>query len=391
MGSFKRLILFLLVFAGVIAGIYLLVFGSSYSAIKTLRENRESLAEGSEYIIHTQSLKGLTVFVGGHPEHVSIASFSVSHPDSGIFYEADEPRTLGTLTNLLLLIEYERQVAQGLLNTDKKVDLKHIERYTLPQISQNYHKSFLSELSSQPTLDELVAAIIEHNDLAAADYLWFLLGEDNLQRLVTELKLPESALPLPFSGMYMNINALLSDTAQFANCTASAFAEAAIGHAQRLNSDTEFAAEIKKLFKKHRLSLTFMQERDALACFPKASAKELAELTAKLVKGEIFGDEVSEKVLQKMRWPTKSTAATSNLSDYGALYDDRMGLLGGIDFGVPREGGLTRVQAVIFDRLPVALWVHMSANHMNRDFQQRLIWDPQLFEITVNETAPAHE
>jgi hypothetical protein len=62
------------------------------------------------------------------------------------------------------------------------------------------------------------------------------------------------------------------------------------------------------------------------------------------------------------------------------MFDNRLGLLNGIDFGTSAYTGDTTVQAVFFDRLPIAFWLHMSSNHMHQDFQQRLIFDPAMIE-----------
>ena len=62
-----------------------------------------------------------------------------------------------------------------------------------------------------------------------------------------------------------------------------------------------------------------------------------------------------------------------------------MGMLSGIDFGTSAYDAHTSVQAVFFDQLPVAFWLHLSANHMQEDYQQRLIWDPALFETTIQQ------
>lgn len=59
--------------------------------------------------------------------------------------------------------------------------------------------------------------------------------------------------------------------------------------------------------------------------------------------------------------------------------------MSGIDFGTSIYDGHTSAQAVFFDKLPVAFWLHLSANHMQEDYQQRLIWDPALYETTINE------
>jgi hypothetical protein len=82
-----------------------------------------------------------------------------------------------------------------------------------------------------------------------------------------------------------------------------------------------------------------------------------------------------------MRWPiNQQSEIERDFTDYGAIYDNRMGLLNGVDFGTSAYTGDTTVQAIFFDRLPIAFWFHMSSNHMHQDFQQRLIFDPALID-----------
>ena len=382
-----------MVFVAVIAGIYLLVIGPNYSAWKTLRENQEGMAEGAEFVENTYSLRGLTDFIARHPEYVSITSYNLDYPDSGLYFQSNVSRSLGTTANLFLLIEYERQVEEGILDPFEIISVSEIEKFTLPDMSQNSHESFLDAIDEkQAILDRVVSATIEHNDLAASDYLWFLLGEDNIRNLISDLRLPKESTPLPFSGMYITINPALSDTAGFHSGDLSSFEFESIQNARNLFEWEDFRKKIRDQFDEDRLSLTFMKERDALTYFPKATTKDLAGLIASLLKNEIISENVSERVLEKLRWPLESDPMIKNsFEDYGAFYDNRMGMLNGIDFGTSIYDGHTSVQAVFFDQLPVAFWMHMSSNHMNKDFQQRLIWDPALYETTVNEIISVNE
>ena len=76
----------------------------------------------------------------------------------------------------------------------------------------------------------------------------------------------------------------------------------------------------------------------------------------------------------------RQSGISRHFTDYGAIYDNRMGLLTGIDFGTSGYTGDTTVQAVFFDRIQIAFWFHMSSNHMHQDFQQRLIFDPAMID-----------
>lgn len=350
------------------------------------------MAEGSQFIENTYSLKGLAQFVGEHPEWVSITSYNINDPDSGIYYQEKVPRALGATSNLFLLMEYERQVAVGLLDPAETVTLEEIKVFALPEISENNHQKLVDEFEERTaTLDDVVKAMLQNSDLVAADYLWFKLGEQNIRALMDTLDLQKTAFPLPFSGMYMRINPSLNDTSALKNIDFSTFADEAIRLATKLKDDSDFNREVKEQFEDDRLSITFMEERDALTYFPKATTRQLAELMAALLRDEVMTEQISQQIKQKLRWPMGSEPIARSFEDYGAIYDNRMGLLGGIDFGTSIYDGHTSVQAVFFDQLPVGFWVHMSANHMQEDFQQRLIWDPALYETTLNEISPDNE
>lgn len=388
----KRALKFLFVFLAAAAFVFAMVIGLNYSGFKTLFQNEEGMAEGSEYIESTYSLKGLAEFVGEHPEWVSITSYNVNNPDSGIFYQTDVPRTLGATANLFLLIEYERQVVEGLLDPAEEITLKEIKKFALPEISENNHNQLIKEFEEGTApLDDVVKAMLENSDLVSADYIWFKLGEDNIRALMDSLNVNDSLLPLPYSGMYTRINPSLNDTSELRTMSFDRFAEEVIDIAEQLNSDPNFNRTVKGQFDDDRLSLSFMQERDALAYFPQATTRELTDLMLRLWNEEVLTEEISQRVKDKLRWPMGSEPIARSFEDYGAIYDNRMGLLVGIDFGTSTYDGHTSVQAVFFDRLPVGFWVHMSANYMQEDYQQRLIWDPALYETTQKAIAPDHE
>ncbi len=384
----KRALKFFLVFAATTLVIFAAAGIPNYSAFKTLFSNTDGMREGYEYIESTYSLKALTEFIGEHPEYISVASFNVNDPDSGIFYSADTPRTQGALSNFFLLLEYERQVEHRLIDPELEVSIEDIEQYFLPQISENAHNSSIESLAAKSkdgnvTIDEAVSVMIETNGLAIADYLWFKLGEGNIQSTLENLELENTQPPLPFSGLYLAINPSVSDTTFFSRTNVIALAK-------RLREDGAFNSEMKESFRKKRLNLSFIEERDALKHFPQTTAREMAHLMAKLQKEELISTTVSKAVKEKMKWVFGGEAIKRSFSDYGAIYDNRMGMLSGIDFGTSIYDGHTSAQAVFFDKLPVAFFIHLSANHMQEDYQQRLIWDPALYETTIKEIERVH-
>ncbi|MEP2569120.1 MAG: hypothetical protein ABJI33_05685 [Balneola sp.] len=380
----KRALKFFLVFVAATIVIVLAAGIPNYSAFKTLFSNTDGMREGYEYVEKTFSLKGLTEFIGEHPEYMSVVSFNIDQPDSGIYYGAEIPRAQGAMSNLFLLIEYERQVQANEIDPDEEVDIQDIQRFFLPQISENAYNSSIELLEARSedgklTLDEAVAVMIESNGLAIADYVWFKLGEENIINLMNSLELETTEAPLPFSGLYLSIQPTISDT------SVSVSYYDIVELATKFNTDDTFNSETKELFENERLNLSFIQEKDALADFPQTTAMEMAKLMASLQKEELISVEVSQGVKEKMKWVFGGEAIKRSFSNYGAIYDNRMGMLSGIDFGTSIYDGHTSAQAVFFDQLPVAFFIHLSANHMQEDYQQRLIWDPALYETTVKE------
>jgi hypothetical protein len=375
----KRALTFLSIFLLAAAIVFGIIFGFGWNAFDTLFSNKKGLAEGSEWIEKTFSLKGLTEYIGENPQHVSVVSFNVEEPDSGIYYQAETLRTLGAMQNLFLLLEYERQVEAGLIDPTVLVDPDDIQAFTLPQISTDLHnevmKDLLQEDQDYVVLDSLVVSILENNDLAAADWLWFLLGEEGIQNLMNELELEHTDTPQPFLGLYISIH---PDVVSFKDgeTTPAEYAEEYL-------RDNVWTLRVQEAFNENRLNMTFMEERDALARFPQTQPLELARLMARIYREEVLSPAICRRVKDKLGWAEESDKIRASFKDYGAIYDNRMAMLSGVDFGTSVFDGHTSVQAIFFDRLPVGFYIHMSANHMQEDYQQRLIWDPALYETTL--------
>jgi hypothetical protein len=389
----KRILIFLSIFIGVALLIFALIFGVNRNAFKTLFENREGLAEGSEWVEQTYSLRGLTQYIDQNPERVSVASVVLGHPDSVIYYMADEPRTMGTLANIFLLIAYADAFENGTQRTYDEVSWSDISRYQLPKVDEAKHKEAKKwaekngYLSGDETiiLDDLITVMVEFSDLSIADYLWFRIGgAEAFNELFEQIGMEYTDIPLPYSGLYLSISPLIRDMeftelmSHLSDTESAERIEQVIAMAERYSTGNESREEWIEILESDRLGITFMQERDAMTFFPKTTAREFAGLSSSLIQGDVISEDVSLRVTNWMRWPMAQAAINRDFSDYGALYDNRIGLLNGIDFGTSVFTDDTTIQAVFFDDLQIAFWIHMSSNHMHQDFQQRLIWDPAM-------------
>ena len=371
----------------------------NFTAFKTLFQNAEGMSEGSEYVANTYSLVDLTRFIGNKPEHVSLVSISIDRPDSSLYYQENRPRTMGSLGNLILLYAYAQAVESSQLDPNEELSLEEISKFRLPLISQNAHDGAIERLVTEEspsfTLEDAVHAMVEFNDLVLADFLWSKLGvtalEKGLKELRDSLDLKVTELPLPNAALYMAIAEPVSyvpvfspkqDSLRIDSTQRSLFHSKALENFRQITADPEWFASVQAAFKANRINQNFMQERDALALFPQTTATELAQIMHYLLLDDRLDTELQAHILQALGWPNGSTTVARSFESYYAQYDSRMGLLSGVDFGTSIYTGEQRIQVVLFDEIPVAFWHHMSANHMQEDFQQRLIWDPALFQTT---------
>lgn len=392
-----RILKFIGAFLGTLLVVLLIVFGFNLSALTTLVENSGDLQEGSEWVSEATSLKGLTEYMGAHPGRVSLVSAGIDEPDSTIRYGSHAPRTMGTLSNVLLLAEYVRRVEEGGLDPEETVSLEEVDRFQLPYVDASHHRSAVRALrergaaGGETDLRNLVRAAVEFNDLAAADYLWFRLsspGGEPLDRLMEELELAETEMPLPFSGLYILMNPHLEGKSfaghidSLVRLPREEFAEGAIRAARRFSREGPYRERVLESFREHEgPGVGFAERRDALVLFPKSTAAELSRLMEQLSRDRLISPRVSREIKAVMEWPLEGRLE-KDFSRYGAIYDSRLGMAAGIDYGTSSYTGRTYAQALFFDPLQVAFWFHLSSNLMHQDLQQRLIWDPALRTAT---------
>lgn len=396
-----RLLKFLSVFVLTAVVIFGIVLGLNWKAFKTFLDNRDSMLEGIELVEDTGSLSTLVDFIAEHPEYVSVASKVIGSPDSTRFYQTDVPRVMGTSGNIFILLAAAIEIENGTRSAETMISWADISRFQLPAVNESLHSvSYDAAAEKGWIIDEAISTenalqlLAEYNDLAVADYFWWQISADTWQHIRQEAGLEQTELPLPFSGLYQAISTGLQQQPvseilnQWQQAAPSEWRNYVAERSRAYQQDSEERETIRNYMADHRLGNTFMEERDAMILFPKATAGEMLNLLERLWENDLISTGVSSRVKKWMRWPMESQAGIKNdFTDYGALYDSRMGLLNGLDFGTSAYTGHTTIQAVFFDQLPIAFWFHMSSSHMNQDFQQRLIIDPAMIERMEQVTA----
>lgn len=395
-----RILKFAGVFFGTLILIFFVVFGFNLDALYTLYENSGDLQEGQEWASKATSLKGLTDYIGEQPAHVAVVSRSGANPDTTIAYGEDEPHTMGTLSNFFLIATYARLVEDGKQNPDELISLDEIDRYQLPYIDASNHDDAKKVLADQDKvsqenkvkMDDLIETAIIYNDLAISDYLFQKLGTEAIEQTYKQLGLRFTELPLPFVGLYITLHPKLNNVdfathfEQLRNLSQEKFRAEVLDNQARYLNDEQFHTQVNKLFEANQgLGIGFVERRNILSLFPKSTAGELSQLMVRLEKDSLISASVSKRVKDIMDWPYEEQSLNSDFKYYGAIYDNRLGLLNGMDYGASVYSGEPFGQAVFFDSLQVAFWFHMSSNLMHQDYQQRLMWDPALRTATLQE------
>lgn len=400
-----RLLKFIAVPVGALLLVFFIVFGFNLDALVTLSKNSDDLQEGQQWVSKTTSLKGLTEYIGLHPERTAVVSRSAVNPDTTIAYGADKHHTMGALTNFFLITTFAREVEEGSVDPDTLISLPLTDAYQLPYIDSSNHDHAKSALENQGkitdenkvALKDLVQAAITFNDLAISDFLYYYLGEQDIQQTYRQLELLSTELPVPFSGLYITINPAVYDTTfeahyrQLSRLSERALRDTIRANARRYQSDAAFRQKIDRTFNAAQgLAMQFKHRRDALTFFPQSTARELSELMVRLQQNKLINTKVSKQVKELMNWPYERQSLNNDFKYYGAIYDSRLGLLNGLDYGASTYSGEPFGQAVFFDSLQVAFWFHMSSNLIHQDYQQRLMWDPALRTATIKEIQKDH-
>lgn len=370
------------------------VIGWNWDAFSTFFENRNAMMEGSEWVPKTGSLKGLSEFMGENPEYASLASIVVTAQDSSIYYQENTPRVMGTTANLFILIAYAVRFDSGEKNPNQMVRWTDISEYLLPEVENTIHEEVL-EISKDRgwiedgkiSLHNALNLLAQYGDLALADFLWWQLDPEIWEELKDSLELSETEMPLPYSGLYQAISPGLNEMqnneiiGRWKNEEYKHWQTHVIQLSQSYKNDLEFREKVREYMEENRLGNTFMEERNAMILFPKTTTLEMTTVLQKMVHDSLINKNVSQTVMDFMDWPMSTQPRIEqDFNRYGAIYDNRMGLMNGIDWGTSAYTGDTAVQALFLDQLPIGFWFHASGSQMHQDLMQRLIYDPAMIE-----------
>ncbi|HKJ32950.1 MAG TPA: serine hydrolase [Balneolales bacterium] len=396
-----KLIKFIGVFLAVILILGLIIYIPNQSAFKTIFSNSKDLEEGSNLVQRSTTDKGLINYMKAYPGNVGLVSFSTGKSDSSIYYQAGKKRVMGSTSNLLLIIEYARRVDNRSLNPDEPVRLSEINKYNIPKYYSANHKEAVTDLKNNHQiskngtipLHDVIGMLVQSNDFAASDYLYFKLSPDSIRNLPNILHTKNIEFPVPWSGQVISWKAsLYHQTNQqrlhtLKNMSKEKYDQLALNNSKKLNDDKAFRDKVTKAFQSNGLGSAFSYEKKLYQLSPKATPRAMANLLQQINNGSLINAHVSLIIKKALQWSFDAQSLKKQIVYYGGLFDSRMGILNGIDMGKLVNTKSTRIQVVYLNDVPVSLWMHLSSNFTNQTMQREMIWKPSFYHYVYNKLA----
>jgi len=382
-----RALSFLLTFLAVAVLVVGSIFWINRDTFLAVFQNRPAILEGSEWVEKTYSLGGLIEFMAEQPQHAALLSVPFREDPRAdgqpggqvIRYRSDLMHPAGTLSNLMLVITYADLVSSGVLNPDTQINAERVSSFHIPGLDRRHRQTFRrwkSELPAPPTIGDLVRYLLRHNDPAAADYLFFFLGPDEVFALTRQLGDGLIEPPAPQFGMRMMALqkpaglSLSEHLSTLGSIDRPVFLEDAVAAAQRQWDQSRDVPEAS--------IPSFQDQRSLHGLYPRLQPDRFADIIASIWQNALISQPVSEKLQQLLVRDPEDRLLTPHVRWYAAHFDERMSYFSGWSVAGKTKTPGFRVQIMLAVDIPAGLWFHMNSNFMIHDFHNRMFYDPAI-------------
>ncbi|BCJ96379.1 D-alanyl-D-alanine carboxypeptidase [Anaerocolumna cellulosilytica] len=155
-------------------------------------------------------------FLKDNPEKVSLTIQENGKPV--VAYYADRSMPLASVAKIIVAIEYAKQAGAQKIDTEQMVSLKDINRFYIPGLDGNaqpqweaYVKEQNKIESGEVSLKEVAKGMIDFSSNANMEYLIDILGLDEINKNISELKLTEHEEIYPFYASLLIPGSLMKE------------------------------------------------------------------------------------------------------------------------------------------------------------------------------------
>lgn len=336
----------------------------------------------------------LSDFILSNPESTSVVAYTfnengeLEEDGQTIFYNADKPLVVASVMKIVVLAAYADAVSNNEINPNENIPIGDIENYYLPMTDGGAHAMGLKNLgleaddygfarnpSETVTLDDIARIMIHFSGNAETDYLIGRLGFDRISLAMQNCGL-KNHTPITFT-LGVALATFNHENPSFSTSQIQSLVDqVSIGNTSQLDNFVELylhnqewrAEQIKFMSSLKDNSLSGLEMWDyqtrATQLLPKGTAREYAQMMAKIASGKLISPEASKIMQDKLE---------SVQSDWilRALYYDRFGAKDGMTAGVlslasyetPKRGllhNLSRVGVIIANQLPPEKWAEQA-------------------------------
>ncbi|MDX2023768.1 MAG: serine hydrolase [Deltaproteobacteria bacterium] len=303
---------------------------------------------------------------------------------------AGEKFPLAAVARIPLLLAYADAVVQGRAKVDEPVSLDAWERHHLNGTDGGAHATALRALglhvdaegfSVAPKrdvlLDDVVAAMIQHNDNSAADFVLARLGAVAAAQALLDAGLTNHDPILPTAGFYLA--AADADTEAGAKRVLAqgpqALWQTVQAAADRFAKTEAGTPAQRQWLDKHPTPGTGVQALWADQALTQGVASQYATLMAKIATGHYGSAAVLPIVQRHLAWAMKLEGNEKLFKTFGSKGGTSVSIMTEAMFAVPNQGdyaGKTRVVVFLNRRMPSLRWFALVRSYVHQQFIMKL-------------------
>lgn len=386
----------LLVATGLFVGVCSFAVVQNWGTFSLMYANMAAMSEGQEAAEKIRHPEDLLDYIAAHPDQASLVVYELGAREKGIFFRPAVRRPIVKTDHLLLLTEYVRQIQTGRLRPQQPVSLDSLSVFALPGAGRGNHKEAVAHWNAENdvrtdstvALREVIGAIAEFDDTAAADWFMTKLGRLQLQSLSTRWGLSNSGSPIPASGVHLSWSSLPPEKTAasqpvryYRSMSRESYTNRIYDLTRALRRDSSFRRQKRRQLKRRGSGLSVRQQR-ALAeiTYPKGTSADYANLLARSLDGTLGSRRVEKFLHRQIETSLPSESAETSiraLGTHAGAVPGIINLVGYIRFADSRP---PRVCAFFLEGLPIGLFYHLVQTSLDKGFLLRVLSDSDFYE-----------
>lgn len=290
---------------------------------------------------------------------------------------------LASTVKIMIAIEFAKQVAQEVINENRYVSLKELDRYYIPNTDGHAHPTWLQYAKDTRALKgdsvklvDVARGMIMFSSNANTEYLMDLLGFDNVKDNIALFNLKQHTAIYPLVGSLFLYQIPGKSTEDKLIKSLSSLSEKKYSmEAYDRHLDLKEDSSFKSTFKPEQFSLKLQKLwSDRL---PSSTTKEYAGIAKALNKREVLDEDAFFPIAEILEFPMENKAFQAAFKHYGVKGGSTGFVLTHVIYFTMKNG--TRMELAIFfnDLTPAE---EQKLEGWLDPFETQIIFDPAFRE-----------